>query len=774
MTLLNQTRKDSDVWPVDPGPLSDKMIDFSIQGMSCTACAARIEKAVGKMPGVKQVAVSFPARTAWIQYVPELVQPSQIADKIKHVGFVPSVPEQAQEGLDKERRTLLLRLIVSASLTLPLLAAMIQHLSWLSAISIPPILLNGWLQLGLASIIQFGIGMPFYFGAYQAIRSRSANMDVLVAVGTSAAYLYSHYIVMTAGRSGLSAHELPLYFETSAVVITAVLLGKYIEASATARAQSSSTGFGKLQNSTVTVERAGENLQIKTEFVRPGDYALVGPGETIPVDGVIADGETEIDESLLTGETLPMSKKIGDRVFAGTANGNGHLRIRTEAAGHATMLSRISELVRQAQRSKSDIQRLVDKVSGWFVPAMLLIAAATFMAWFVLIQPGDGEQAFRNGVAVVLVACPCALGLATPISLVIASGRLSKRGIVVKEASALERLAQIDTIMLDKTGTLTEGKPRISKLLAAGGNRNAMLRIAAAVEAQSSHPLAKAIVAEAERLGIVWPQAEHMVYTSGKGVDAIVEERPAGVGNAAWIRQQLRQPLPAFAAAFAEERERAGETVLYVLNDGNVAGALSFTDAIKPYSKQAIARLNEEHIAVLLATGDHQSPALDAAKQAGIGQVYASLLPEDKLELVKKLKAKGRRVAMAGDGWNDAPALAAADVGIAMGDGTEAALNAGHLTLLQPRMTAIPEAVMISRLTVRNVRQNLTFAFIYNALIIPAAACGLLEPWMAGTAMAMSSVSVVGNAIRLNGILRKTAFEPYRQTGKTDGIVTRM
>ncbi|GGG79991.1 heavy metal translocating P-type ATPase [Paenibacillus radicis (ex Gao et al. 2016)] len=740
---------------MDNAELQSVTIDYAIQGMSCTACAARIEKTVGRLAGVEEVAVSYPARTAWIQYAPHLIEPAQIADKIKQIGFQPSVPEKAKEGLDKERRSLFIRLIFSALLTIPLLAAMVQHLSFTGAVQLPAILTNPWLQLGLATVIQFVIGMPFYYGAYQALRARSANMDVLVAVGTSAAYFYSHYIVLSAGFPLAAAHELPLYFETSAVVMTAVLLGKFIEVNATSRAQDSAAGYGKLKNETVLVERAGTPMEIKTEFVRIGDYVLVNPGETIPVDGVITKGESDVNESLLTGESLPAAKYAGDRVWAGTVNGRHPLRIRTEAAGHSTMLNRISELVRQAQRNKSAIQRQVDKVSGWFVPAMLLLAALTFLAWFFIFVPGNWEQAFRCSVAVVLVACPCALGLATPISLVVATGRLAKKGVVVKEAGALERLAQVNTIILDKTGTLTEGKPRIRQVYAHNGSKSAVIRLAAAVEFHSAHPLAKAIVTESDKMGLVLPSAEQFVYTSAKGVEATVENRQVGVGNAAWLIEKLHLQLSGGVALFANERERAGETVLYVIDDGKIAGAMSFTDTVKPNAREAISRLKRAGVAVILATGDHLAPALGAAKEAGIDKVYASLLPEDKLELVRKLQAGGRCVGMAGDGWNDAPALAASDVGMAMGDGTEAALTAGHLTLLQPRMTAIPEAVLISRLTVRNVRQNLTFAFIYNALIIPFAAYGMLQPWMAGTAMAFSSVSVVGNALRLNGRLRR-------------------
>ncbi|NIK68923.1 cation-translocating P-type ATPase [Paenibacillus sp. BK720] len=734
-------------------------IDLSVQGMSCTACAARIEKNVGKMPGVEAVAVSYSARTAWVQYKPGIIEPSAIMEQIGKLGFKADLPENAKEGFEKERSRLRLRLIISLILTAPLLSAMVQHLAPFARIELPVLMTNPWLQLVLATIIQFGIGLPFYIGAYHAIRSRATNMDVLVATGTSAAYLYSHFLVFNADRTALYAHEVPLYFETSAVVITAVLLGKFIEASVTSRAQQDASGYRKLQNTVVKVERAGVEMEIKTEFVRQNDYVLVPSGQIIPVDGVIANGESEVNESLLTGESVPLAKRPGDQVWAGTRNESGSLRIRTTAAGHATMLSRIVDLVRQAQRSKSLIQRQVDTVSAWFVPAMLLLSLGTFVIWVAAVDPGNWTTAFRCAVAVVLAACPCALGLATPISLVVASGRLAKRGIVVKEAGALERLAQLNMLVLDKTGTLTEGKPKIGSMHVTQGSRQGLLRLAAAVEAQSTHPLAVAIRAEAVQTGLVPPAATGFSYTTGKGVEAVVEQRRIGIGNAGFAALKNWGFGSPTVQRFAEERQKLGETVLYVADNNRVIGAISFIDAVKAFAKPAVKQLRKAGVTVVLATGDHPAPALSAAHTAGIdpSKVYANMLPEDKLELVDRLKEQDYKVGMAGDGWNDAPALAAADVGFAMGDGTDAALTAGHITLLQPRMTAIPEALLISRLTVRNVRQNLTFAFIYNALIIPFAACGMLQPWMAGTAMAFSSVSVVGNAIRLGARLRRAA-----------------
>ncbi|CAM3929600.1 heavy metal translocating P-type ATPase [Paenibacillus alkaliterrae] len=736
-------------------------IDFAVQGMSCSACAARLEKAVGKMEGVEMAAVSFPLRTAWVQYSPGVLGPAQIAERVKQLGFEALLNETAREGLHKEHLALKLRLAVSALLTLPLLTGMLQHIPLLEPLlaAVPAWLTLPWLQLALASIIQFVIGMPFYFGAYHALRQRSANMDVLVAIGTTAAYFYSHYAVFQDGLfrplSSAAAHAPPLYFETSAVVITAVVLGKYIETKASLRAQQSSNGFNIPQSQLAAVERAGAVVRIQTEFVRAGDIVIVEAGEVIPVDGIVIGGLSAADESLLTGESLPVTKREGDPAWAGTRNESACLRIRTDAAGHDTMINRIQELVRQAQRSKSAIQRNVDAAASWFVPVMLAFALITVILWGVLLDPGNWSRAFVSAIAVLLAACPCALGLAAPISLVIASGRLAKQGIISKEAGALERLAGIQTLIFDKTGTLTEGKPRVSAMLAVKGSRSSLLRLAAAAEAGSSHPLAAAIKREAGKLGLVIPQADQQAFIPGGGVEAVIEGQRFAVGNARFAAERGWK-VGKEAAAFAASREAAGETVLYAAVERECNGVIALSDSIKHNARQTVRELKKLGVTALLATGDHESPAQAAAKAAGIIEVHASMLPEQKAALVEKLKNQGKRVAMAGDGWNDAPALATADVGIAMGDGTAAALSAGHMTLLFSRLQVIPEAIRISRLTIRNVRQNLTFAFLYNVIIIPFASFGLLEPWMAGTAMALSSVSVVGNALRLTGQLRRT------------------
>jgi Cu+-exporting ATPase len=591
--------------------------------------------------------------------------------------------------------------------------------------------------------------MPFYFNAYFALRERTANMDVLVAIGTTAAFGYSYYAMMKG---------LPLYFETSAIVIAAVLLGKLLEASAAERVMYENAAFNMLLAKDAVVVRGVLRERVPVERIRPGEMLLTEPGIPVPADGIVIEGDAAVDESLLTGESMPVVKSAGDYVYAGTIVHDSGLLIRAAAIGGGTMLSRIAGLTRQAQSTKSSIGRKVDRLAAVFVPAMLGLSAGTLLLWLLVIKPGDAGAAAVHALAVLLAACPCALGLAAPISLVLASGKLARRGIVLKEAEALERLAQLDMIVLDKTGTLTEGRPALTGISAVRGSPSALLRLAAAAESGASHPFASAITDAARRHRIDVPEAEAFKSELGKGVQAIVEGKRVELGNSLYAAERGWKPSR-MTSMFAEDKERSGETVIYAAVDGECAGAFSFADIVKSSSPKAVRALQKAGVSVLLATGDHISAAKHAARAAGISVVHAAMLPEDKTELIRRLQREGHVVGMAGDGWNDAPALAAADVGIAMGSSMDAALSAGHITLLRPGLTGICEALSISRLTVRNIRQNLGFAFMYNAVVIPFAAFGGLRPWMAGTAMALSSVSVVCNALRLNRQMRRVLLD---------------
>jgi len=720
------------------------MLDLSILGMSCTACASRIEKAVGRMEGIEDISVHYAGKSGSVQYAADLITPSHIMERIEKLGFR-AIPYGSSTESSKESATLRLRFVLALLLTLPLLWSMVHHYQWLSGIPVPFFVQEPLLQFLLAAIVQFGLGMPFYFGAYYALRERTANMDVLIVIGTTAAFGYSYIAMLT---------SQPLYFETSAVVITAVLLGKWMEAAASDRVKRASDGFSSLLAEEAIVERAGVRESIAAQRIRLGDLIVAEPGKPIAVDGVVAHGSATVDESLLTGESMPVLKGHGDAVYAGTVPADGTLHIRAQSTAADTMLRKIALLTRQAQSTKSSIGRKVDRLASIFVPLMLAMSLLTLLLWYFVLEPGNLGGASVRALAVLLAACPCALGLAAPISLVLASGKLARRGIVMKEAGTLERLAQLDTVVLDKTGTLTEGKPVLSDMLAAGAMANTLLRWAAAAESGTAHPYGLAIIAQARSRGLVIPPALECRIHPGMGVEATVEGKQVAVGNARLAKDKGWTIVRA-ASDFAQRKEQQGIAVLYVFRDGICQGALALSDPVKRSSAQAIKLLQGEGVQIMLATGDHPQAAQAAAAASGIRLVEAGMMPEEKAALVRKLQSKGHRVGMAGDGWNDAPALAAADVGIAMGSGTDAALAAGHIALMRPRLTGISDAFRISKLTVRNIRQNLAFALLYNAIVIPFAALGWLEPWMAGTAMAFSSVSVVGNALRLNGQMRR-------------------
>ncbi|MCU6707210.1 heavy metal translocating P-type ATPase [Paenibacillus sp. J5C_2022] len=732
-------------------------LEFHLQGMHCSACASRVEKSLSRMDGVSEVAVSFPLRTAWAQVETDKVSLQAMKDAVAKLGFTATMNQSPYISLQQERKLMLLRLLPAILLSLPLLAGMLHHMAGLERIAamLPSWIADPYVQLTLATVIQFGIGLPFYIGAYHAVKQRSANMDVLVVIGTSAAYLYSHYAVL----NGLGG---PYYFETSAVVITAVLLGKYLETTASLRSQVQSDGFGSLQSTYATVERAGERNRIRTEYVRTGDTVWVGDMEMIPVDGTVLQGDALVNESMLTGESRPVHKSPGDSLWAGTTLDSGRLKIRTTSAGHATLLNRIRELVMEGQRSKSTLQGQVDAVAGWFVPMMLCFAAATFLLWGLLLQPGGWSHAMMCAIAVVLTACPCALGLAAPISLVIASGRLAKSGVIVKDAAAIERLAGIDTIVFDKTGTLTEGRSSVSELYACADSTMSVLRLAAAVEAKSEHPLAVAVREAAMKKGIVVPEAESLTYRSGYGAEGTLQGERIALGNLRLLREKGWK-IGKEAERSAEQWERSGATVLYAIRGEECIGIIGFADSIRAEAPRVVEALKKLSVRPVMATGDHAAPAATIAANAGIVEVRAGMLPEHKQRMIEQLRQEGGKIAMVGDGWNDAPALAAADVGIAMGSGTEGALGAGHVTLMFSRLKSIPEAIAISRRTLRNIRQNLLFAFLYNVLIIPFAAIGWLAPWMAGTAMALSSVSVVANALLLGRRLNADSREASRR-----------
>ncbi|PZD96876.1 heavy metal translocating P-type ATPase [Paenibacillus sambharensis] len=739
-------------------------VDFQLEGMTCAACAARIEKGLNKLPGVQHATVNFAMETAHVAYAPGEVAVSDMQQKVEKLGYKAVLKQESGEPADRraqEIRKHKLKLLISTILSLPLLWTMVSHFSFTSWIYTPEILMNPWVQMVLAAPVQFYVGWPFYSGAYKALRNGSANMDVLVALGTSAAYFFSVYqTILWASEGGSLHHGGPaLYFETSAVLITLVILGKFFEALAKGRTSEAIKSLMGLQAKTARVERDGQELTIPVEDVLAGDIVLVRPGDKVPVDGVVADGLSSVDESMLTGESLPVEKQAGDAVYGATMNKNGSLKIRATKVGKDTALAQIIKVVEEAQGSKAPIQRVADAISGIFVPIVVAVAIVSFLVWYFLIIPGDFPNALEIAISILVIACPCALGLATPTSIMAGSGRAAELGILFKGGEHLEQTHKIDAIILDKTGTVTKGKPELTDVVTdedTDEDTDAFLAIVGSAEKNSEHPLAEAIVAGIEGRGIAIPASEAFEAIPGYGIKAVVQGRSVVIGTRRLMeREGIADAESAYNAM--TELEMAGKTAMLAAVDGKYAGMVAVADTVKETSAAAVKRLKAMGIQVIMITGDNERTAQAIAAQVGIEHVLAEVLPEGKAAEVKKLQEQGKHVAMVGDGINDAPALATANVGMAIGTGTDVAMEAADVTLMRGELSSIPDAIYMSRKTMSNIRQNLFWALGYNTLGIPVAAIGLLAPWVAGAAMALSSVSVVLNALRLQRVKVKSS-----------------
>ncbi|MBB6636820.1 heavy metal translocating P-type ATPase [Cohnella thailandensis] len=724
-------------------------LDLDIGGMTCAACANRIEKGLNRMPGVNKATVNLALETARVEYASGAVSEGDVIHKVEQLGYKASrkIEREQAERRRNEVRGKLAKFAVSALLSLPLLWAMVGHFSFLSGIWVPELFMKPWFQFVLATPVQFVIGWQFYVGAYKALRNGSANMDVLVALGTSAAYGYSVYQSIRAWADP-HAHGIELYYETSSVLITLILLGKLFEAMAKGRSSEAIRSLMKLQAKTALVVRDGAEHTVPVEEVVLGDLVIVKPGEKLPVDGVVEEGFSSVDESMLTGESLPVEKKAGDAVFGATLNKNGRLRIRATRIGKETALAQIIRIVEEAQGSKAPIQRVADVISGIFVPIVVGIALLVFLVWLLAVDPGHFSGALEAAIAVLVIACPCALGLATPTSIMAGSGRAAELGILFKGGEHLERTQTIDSVVLDKTGTVTNGQPTLTDLLVAEGwEREAVAGWILAAEKGSEHPLAEAIVEGLRQEDVRRVEPESFAAMPGYGVEASVEGRGLLIGTR--LLMTTRGVDITGALAIMEQLEGDGKTAMLVAVDGVYAALVAVADTIKPTSRAAVERLKENGLRVVMLTGDNARTAKAIASAAGIDEVVAEVLPDGKADEIRKLQAQGRKVAMVGDGINDAPALATADIGMAIGTGTDVAMEAADVTLMRGDLNGIADAISLSRQTMRNIRQNLFWALAYNVIGIPIAAFGLLAPWLAGAAMALSSVSVVLNALRL-------------------------
>ncbi|MBJ8267396.1 copper-translocating P-type ATPase [Staphylococcus pseudintermedius] len=718
---------------------------FKITGMTCAACSARIERVLQREAGIDQINVNLVMENGTVKYDPSQISIEVIYERVAKIGYE-AFPMETKDETAKRKSDELKRqkgkFIISLILALPLLYTMFGHFSFLGFIPVPELLMNGWFQFILATPIQFVLGWQFYVGAYKSLKSKSANMDVLVAMGTSAAYFYSLYLMLT--HLGHSGH-VPLYFETSAVLITLILLGKYFEMRAKGHASDAISKLAALQVKDAEVERDGKIEMIAIDDVRVGDIVWVRSGQQIPLDGQVIEGSTTVNEAMLTGESMPVEKNIGDTVIGSTINQTNFIKLQVTHVGEDLVLNQIIKVVEEAQNDKPQIQRLADKISNIFVPTVVVLALLSFIVWFFVVTPFQFTAAFEIFIAVIVIACPCALGLATPTSIMVGSGRAAESGILFKTAEALEQAQHVDTIVFDKTGTITNGEPKVVHVY----HETEEPTIGAYVkslEMQSEHPLSKALV------DYYSDEAVHTVSQyethAGSGISGVIDDNRVRIGSIRFVtNNDLTQEQQDRIHSLAEQ----GATVVGMTINETLVAIIGVRDDPKAEAKAVIETLNKNYDLVMLS-GDSEQTAQAIGRELGFTRVIAEVKPDEKSKVVTELQNEGKRVMMVGDGINDAPALMKSDIGVAMGSGSDIALESADIALVRNHLDGIADALQLSRLTIKNIKQNLFFAFCYNLIGIPIAAAGFLAPWVAGTAMAFSSVSVVLNALRLKNV----------------------
>ncbi|GJD20005.1 cation-transporting ATPase [Rivularia sp. IAM M-261] len=745
---------------------------LKLRGMSCASCARGIEEAIREVNGVNECIVNFGAELATVEYDPSKTDVTVIQQAVDEAGYSAyplqqQNPTAQQDEAEKRRQSketneLTRKVIVASILSGIIVIGSIPMMTGLHVPFIPMWLHNPWLQLVLTIPIQFWCGLSFYSNAWKAFKRHAATMDTLVVLGTSAAFIYSLFPTFFPNFFISQGLRPDVYYEAAAVIIALILVGKLLESRAKKQTGEAIRKLIGLQAKTARLIRNGQEIDIPIEEVQIGDVILVRPGEKIPVDGEVVDGTSTIDESMVTGESVPVKKQQGDEVIGATINKTGSFKFQATRVGKDTVLAQIVQLVQQAQGSRAPIQRLADSVTGWFVPAVIAIALLTFMIWFNIM--GNLTLALITTVGVLIIACPCALGLATPTSVMVGTGKGAENGILIKGADSLELAHKIKTIVLDKTGTITQGKPTVTDFVTtdgtANGNEIKLLQLAASLERNSEHPLAEAVVryAQTQEVGLV--SVENFEAIAGSGVQGIVDNHLIQIGTQRWMSE-----LNVKTQVLEKEKERLeylGKTAIYIAIDGKIQGLMGISDAVKPTSTQAIKALQKLGLEVVMLTGDNRRTAETIAREVGIKRVLAEVRPDQKADTVRKLQREGKIVAMVGDGINDAPALAQADVGIAIGTGTDVAIAASDITLISGDLQGVVTAIQLSNATIRNIRQNLFFAFIYNVAGIPIAAGilfpifgWLLNPIIAGAAMAFSSVSVLTNALRLRNFRPK-------------------
>ncbi|MGE5703101.1 MAG: heavy metal translocating P-type ATPase [Clostridia bacterium] len=721
---------------------------FHIKGMTCAACASRIEKVLGKTGGIVAIHVNLAMERGKVIYDPTHIDMERIALRVNQLGFTVLPDMEKRDDPNQEIRLHVLKSLFAALLSFPLIWAMVKHIPFLSGMWVPALFLDPFFQLLVTFPIQFGIGYSFYAGAWNALRHRSANMDVLVALSTSVAFFYSHYLTFRSWPQ--PAHATPLYYETSALIITFLCIGKLLEAISKNKTLQTIEQLYQLQATHAVLVRDGSTTTVPISEVQRGDLLLVGPGDIIPADGQIVDGSSAIDESAFTGESIPVQKQAGDRVIGATRNVSGTLKVLVTKVGKDTALSKIIEIVEEAQGTKAPIQRIADELTALFVPIIISIAAITFVAWYLVLQPYQAGSAMEKAIAVLIVACPCALGLATPTSILVGSSRAAKDGVLFKQGKDLEQLHQVEVIAFDKTGTLTTGQPEVTDVWIVEGRQTAFWQMLGAVEKTSEHPVAQAMARAAARHTRRFPAVGRVEEVPGMGIRADVEGKEVVAGSVRFLQDTgIRTDTLDERIRSAEEQ---GKNVVLLAVNGTVVGMVAVMDTLKPGSRKAVSQLKKLGKELIMLTGDNVRAAEAVARQVGIIRVHAEVLPHEKAAIVQTYQHAGRRVAMIGDGINDAPALSVADIGVAVGTGTNVAISTADVVIMRKDLGGLVAAVSLSQATMRNIKQNLFWALAYNCLGIPLTMLGLLAPWVAGAAMALSSISVVWNALRLRNV----------------------